>query len=341
MARLLTSDKKHVEILTSVRIDKSLPKYRKIDEAKKNDVDVNNINNNGFFGTPKITQKMTNEVLSYENLKNFLEKNDGDVTDFNIKITSTLNNILKDTSFEGLSISGVSNSMYGMKEKPSLWKTIKEYFKKKKEDDAEEKRERKFDILKFFADVHGIIEDDEAKKYIDRITDYIQCIGYTEKAGQTALKEKLIRGLIINKLESILFAKGYYRALTEEAIVELAQNCPKSLSLDYIENYVKNIPVDVIKKKLAVDELQVFDNYVILHYDPKQEAVELTDREKKKIVDKKKDPILFGVINGSKKLYFIADWIDESMEFDITWDKLVEYTSKDVREKGFLTDKIK
>ena len=39
MSKLLTNDKKHVEILTSIRVDKSLPKYRMMNEASGGDTE--------------------------------------------------------------------------------------------------------------------------------------------------------------------------------------------------------------------------------------------------------------------------------------------------------------
>ena len=198
---------------------------------------------------------------------------------------------------------------------------------------------QKFDVVKFFADVK-LSSNEEANKYRNRLNEYVACIGYTEKTGQAALKEKLFENLIINKYESILYAKGMYRVLTEEMLVKFAKNCPKALSLDYIANYVRTIPLDIIKKKIEVDMLEVFDNYVILHYDPQGNAVEMTPAEKKKEVDKAKDPILFGVIAGSNKLYYIADWIDTTIADDLTWETMVENLGQDVLEKDFLKDKI-
>ena len=110
--------------------------------------------------------------------------------------------------------------------------------------------------------------------------------------------------------------------------------------MDYIANYVRTIPLDIIKKKIEVDMLEVFDNYVILHYDPQGNAVEMTPAEKKKEVDKAKDPILFGVIAGSNKLYYIADWIDTTIADDLTWETMVENLGQDVLEKDFLKNKI-
>jgi hypothetical protein len=60
----------------------------------------------------------------------------------------------------------------------------------------------------------------------------------------------------------------------------------------------------------------VFDNYVVLHYDPQANAYGMTQEE----VRKKKDPILFGVIHSSNKLYFVGDWIDEVC--DLTLEQL-------------------
>ena len=60
-----------------------------------------------------------------------------------------------------------------------------------------------------------------------------------------------------------------------------------------------------IKDKL--DKEKVFDDYIVAHYDPKKENAELTKQEK----EKKRDPILFGVIKDSDNFYFIGDWKDE------------------------------
>ena len=39
-------------------------------------------------------------------------------------------------------------------------------------------------------------------------------------------------------------------------------------------------------------------------------------------MDKKRDPILFGLIKGSRKLYYICDWIDEYC--DLTLSQLID-----------------
>lgn len=83
----------------------------------------------------------------------------------------------------------------------------------------------------------------------------------------------------------------------------------------------------VAEKKVWADNLQVFDNYVILYYDPTGKSFSLTEYEKAEEERIKKDPILFGVIKDSDKLYYIDSWIDDLC--DLTWDQVVEKLSED------------
>ena len=81
---------------------------------------------------------------------------------------------------------------------------------------------------------------------------------------------------------------------------------------------MRPIPDEVIQKIVKANEYEVFDNYVIMHYDPKGEQKQETKKEEAK----RKDPIVFGVIAGSRKLYYITDWIDEHC--DLTLEKFVD-----------------
>jgi hypothetical protein len=74
----------------------------------------------------------------------------------------------------------------------------------------------------------------------------------------------------------------------------------------------------VLEVKLKTDALGIFDNYVVLHYDPDGKATQMTEAE----IAAKKDPILFGVIQHRRRLYFIADWVDE--QCDLTLDQIAD-----------------
>ena len=173
------------------------------------------------------------------------------------------------------------------------------------------------DALKFFTLVKASSKE-SAAVYKDRVSKYLTALHNATNIGQTALQEELIRGLIANRYESVLYAEGYYYAVTEELVAKFASQCEKGLKLSYLKNFARPIPQDVIDKVSKMNELEIFDNYVVLYYDPEGTIYKETAEEEAK----RRDPIIFGVIAGSKKLYYIADWIDEYC--DLTLDAFVD-----------------
>lgn len=110
--------------------------------------------------------------------------------------------------------------------------------------------------------------------------------------------------------------------VTAEQLIKLTHTLginKSNLTLTYLDNYSRIIPKDAASKiKNALDltlenGVHVFDNVVILSLNHKGVS-ELTEKEK--------DPIAFGVIEKSDKLYFIADWIDEYCS--LTLESLIE-----------------
>ena len=127
--------------------------------------------------------------------------------------------------------------------------------------------------------------------------------------GQKALVEKLKDQIDIIKGEAVLIAMGLKKYVTEKNIIDFYEKVDKdkNLKLTWIKNFNRIIPEVVYEMKKDIDQRMIFDNYVILHYDPEGEAEALTKEE----IVHKKDPILFGLIKESRKLYYIADWKDE------------------------------
>lgn len=127
--------------------------------------------------------------------------------------------------------------------------------------------------------------------------------------GQTALMERLENILDVARGEAHLIACGLKLYVTEEQVVDFYEMVgeDKHLKLTWIKNFGRIIPESVSLIKNELDERMIFDNYVILHYDPENNGEALTEKE----IEDKKDPILFGVIENSRKLYYIADWEDE------------------------------
>lgn len=179
------------------------------------------------------------------------------------------------------------------------------------------KIEGEIDIAEFFTNIK-LLSKESAVKYRDRVSNYLQALRNAKMAGQTALLETLLREMIANKYESLLDAEGFYYAVREEDVVRFAKKTEKGLKLSYIQNFGRPIPEDVVKTLAKANQLEVFDNYVVLYYDPKGEIYKETEKQRAK----RKDPILFGVISGSNKLYYIGDWIDEYC--DLTLEKFVD-----------------
>ena len=335
MSELLSGDKKHVRILEDIQVDVNLPKFkdnpfsRGAETSSDPDASLDAfITGNGV--------KRPNDI-TYERLKSAMEVAGLTVDDFNVIVNRDKTDL---SSFGNSLTFGVGNvdgniivaDHFGKKKKHGIFNKISSLFNRKKEDNTEEQT-AVFDVLGFFSDVKNI-SNSEIDKFVDRTKEYVECIGFSEKSGQTALKERLIDNLVVNKYESVLYAKGLYKAIIENAVVMLAENSEKAISLDYIKNYGKMIPVDVIRKKIEIDKLHIFDNYCVMYYDPDGK----TYIETKEEYAKRKDPILFGLIKGSKKLYYICDWVDEYC--DLTLDKVVEIVGKETVEEGFITDRI-
>lgn len=156
----------------------------------------------------------------------------------------------------------------------------------------------------------------------DILNKYETVLKEAHKNGQVALTEKLIKLKDVIASEAKLIENGITKYVTEKQVVNFYKNTDKEkkLKLTYLENYVRIIPSDIIKLKDKADEIEVFDNYVILHFDPLNNSTNLTEKEK--VEQKPIDPILFGIIKNSRNLYFIGDWIDEYC--DLTLEKMLE-----------------
>lgn len=130
--------------------------------------------------------------------------------------------------------------------------------------------------------------------------------------GQQGLVERMeaLRFRVVYELS--MAGAGFQKYLTEEQVVKLINDCKKGLTVTWVRDFGRIIPMSVLETKIKADALKVFDNYVVLHFDPT-----------KKDVTPPRDPILFGVLRNSTRLYFIADWTDEVCDF--TLDKAEQF----------------
>lgn len=199
--------------------------------------------------------------------------------------------------------------------KKNIFDKIKSLFKKKETEVKED--EKYMDALQFFSLVKASSKE-SVITYRDRVSDYLKSIHNAVTVGQTALVEDLLRGLVTNKYESVLFAEGLYYVVNESQMVSFVKQCETGIKLEYIKNFTRPMPQDIVDKIAKINQLEVFDNYVVLYYDPYGKIYKETAKEEAK----RKDPIIFGVIAGSEKLYYVADWIDEYC--DLTLEAFID-----------------
>lgn len=159
---------------------------------------------------------------------------------------------------------------------------------------------------------------DDIRIVLTRTQGYESALQKAQQGGQTALRERLLSGMGAVRSETRLHALGLTKTISEETLVEFVKKCPKGLRLDWVKNFTRIIPDDVLAKKIKCDEDHIFDNYVVLHYDPDKKSWAETHEE----VAARKDPILFGVLEGRRQLYYVGDWVDEYC--DLTLDGIAD-----------------
>jgi hypothetical protein len=189
------------------------------------------------------------------------------------------------------------------------------------------KREPKptISITEFFTSVKNSTQELEIVR--ERAAGYERAMTQAKNGGQTALLEKLQKGIEINRNEGQLVAIESRKYITEEDVVRFVKEAKKGLRLDWVCNFTRIIPPKVIELKVRMDSLGIFDNYVVLHYDPNKKSWAETQAE----IAARKDPILFGVMSGSRKLYFVGDWVDDFC--DLTLEQIADQLgSSTVRE---------
>lgn len=204
----------------------------------------------------------------------------------------------------------------------------------------EEKPTKKITVVEFFTQLSKSY--DELTPIAEIAKHYENAVVQANVMGQQALVQKFKDLMDTIRGEAHLIAMGLKKYVTEKQVVEFYEQVgeDKNLKLTWVKNFNRIIPEDVYLIKKDVDERKIFDNYVVLHYDPQNNGEKLTKEE----VEKKKDPILFGVIKNSRKLYYIADWKDEYCDltleemFNVLGEKVLKINNKTV--KTFI-DKVK
>lgn len=145
------------------------------------------------------------------------------------------------------------------------------------------------------------------------------------KAGQYKKADAVKSYRTIIAEESVVVAAGFTSYITEANMIDFVRKSERGTMVDFLRYYEDEIPQEVVDKKLAADRLMVFDNYVVAYYSDlihKAASVQkkVSAAEERKVRERRRDPILFGVIKNSRKLYYICDWTTDTD--DLTLEKL-------------------
>lgn len=322
MESILDRSENYLRIFTEkFRVDKTLPKWLIIQSGEK---DLNK--------AKEIIENKLKEKSEISNLNSAISLTDFlnlDSSDYNIYLGKRIAQDLKSKqSYSGFDFE-LSYENKKANSKNNVFKIVKRIYRTfidKITGNEETEEVIEFNIFKFFEQVK-LTSKENQRKYVERIEPYMIALKQANELGQKALADKLTAEIFNNKYESILYAENFHYKITEEELVYFIKKTEKGVRLDYIENFIRPIPKEVVEIKKKADNLLVFDNYCILHYDPELKSYKQTKEEEEALRRKKSDPILFGMINGSRNLYYICDWIDEYC--NLTLDEFVKVSGLD------------
>jgi hypothetical protein len=141
--------------------------------------------------------------------------------------------------------------------------------------------------------------------------------------------------------EQVLLTKGYDRFVRYDDVAKFIDLVKPSNSVKIVEmsRYPRIIPTESAEKIIALKELNLFDEILIVYTDYTKQKIETP--EEKKMVARNRDPIAFGVFYNATmnlkhdRLYFITDWEDEfcDLTFSSMIEKMAELGIEDAEQK--------
>ena len=185
----------------------------------------------------------------------------------------------------------------------------------------------KKDIEKAFGDIKDsmkIPNTPDMKKSLEIVEKLHKML---HDAGQYTQAEKVENYAKVLTFELNLMNAGYDKYLLEKDIIDFMLKCQRGVSITFLRYFSDILPIEVGKKKIEIDKMKIFDNYAVLYYDPNQEVFSWHEEDEARRIAR--DPILFGMIDGSDKLYYICDWVYK--DDDLTMEKVEAITNRKAR----------
>lgn len=180
----------------------------------------------------------------------------------------------------------------------------------------------------YFEQIKGKLSTVQAEELDKALLYYAEQIKLAEGNGQESLLSSLRFGAntILKEIELLSIGIDTYILRDDlDKTVQLIE--PKgSVKVIELERFPRIIPPEPSAEIARVRELGIFDKFCVVFTD--FTGKDYATPEEKKIIERNKDPIVFGYfqnnevsyIDLSTRFYFITDWEDEFC--DLTLDKL-------------------
>lgn len=168
----------------------------------------------------------------------------------------------------------------------------------------------------------------ERKKIDRKVKEIEKAFEVAVENGQNVLAEKFLEEITLMGKEAMIYGKGVKKYIDREDLMKYKNSIREGhISNTYLKDFTRVIPNRVTKELDKVKHL--YDAIEIWHYwnEDAKDVKKMTREEKEKM----KDPVMFGLINGSKKMYFIADWEDDYC--DLTFREMSRVVAKQKRKK--------
>lgn len=179
--------------------------------------------------------------------------------------------------------------------------------------------EKTFSAVKAQIAVSTTAELEQARQLVNHYVKAVRDVGQVGKAQQLAACESFLT------YQVALAKAGYNKYITEADVIKFMLKAERGVSVEYLRYYNGTMPAKVAAEKTKVDQLKIFDNYVVMFYDSDANRLkELKKEQVRQERERRRDPILFGTILGCRKLFYICDWVtpEDDLTFEVV-EKLI------------------
>lgn len=198
--------------------------------------------------------------------------------------------------------------------------------KKKAKDKADYDATQVFDRELFFKASKKLLKSltpKEKERLELEVADLEETYSRHLKAEQTSLADSVLNEIMLRLKEATCIVKGYDRYIEYGKLEKYFDKIRGGkIALTEYEMFMLPVPKDVAEKRQEAKPY--FDAFIVMHcFDPAKldKDKTMSAQQKSAMAGKGRDPILFGTHDGSDRMWFIADWIDEFC--DLTFGEVV------------------